>query len=364
MKTILVKLKETEYQIHIQTGLIERIGSLINKFQHSSKIIVISSHKILRLHGEKLTSSLHQVGISHETIAIRDKEHHKNLSTLQLLYQKLARLRTSRNSLLVALGGGVIGDITGFVAASYLRGIPYIQIPTTLLAQIDSSIGGKTGVNLSTGKNLVGAFYQPQAVFIDPNLLNTLPKKELESGFYESLKFGIISDPKLYELVIIQAIKFSSHQNISLYKIICRSAEIKAFIVTKDERESHARMALNFGHTLGHAIESASAYRKFTHGQAIGHGMILATQIAKQLEKISAGEAEKIQNDISHMAPLPRLSNLRWQSICRHMLSDKKFIDNRLKFILPRKIGKVEIVEDIPLGVIKTIVRNYLRGIS
>lgn len=364
MKTIPVKLKNTSYQIHIQTGLVKRIGSLINKFQHSPQIIVISSHKILRLHGENLTSSLKRVGLNHETIAIRDGEHQKNLSTLKIVYQKLARLRTSRSSLLVALGGGVIGDITGFVAASYLRGIPYVQIPTTLLAQIDSSIGGKTGVNLISGKNLVGAFYQPQAVFIDPKLLNTLPKKEIESGYYEALKYGIISDPKLYELVIKQAIKFSSHQNTSLYKIICKSAEIKARIVTKDERENHARMALNFGHTLGHAIEAASAYCKFTHGQAIGHGMILATQIAKQLEKISAAEAVKIQNDISNLAPLPRLSNLRWQSIYRHMLSDKKFIGNRLKFILPRKIGKVEIVEGIPLEVIKSVVHKYLREIS
>jgi len=364
MKTIPVKLKETAYQIYIQTGLIKKIGSFINNFQHSPKIIVISSHKILRLHGENLTSSLQRVGLNHETIAIRDGEHHKNLSTLKIVYQKLARLRTSRSSLLVALGGGVIGDIAGFVAASYLRGVPYVQIPTTLLAQIDSSIGGKTGVNLISGKNLVGAFYQPQAVFIDPNLLNTLPKKEIESGYYEALKYGIISDPKLYGLVIKQALKFSSHQNTSLYKIICKSAEIKARIVTQDERESHDRMTLNFGHTLGHAIEVATAYRKFTHGQAIGHGMILATQIAKQLGKISAAEGEKLQNDICHLAPLPRLNNLRWQSICRHMLSDKKFIDNRLKFILPRKIGKVEIVEGIPLAVIQTVVQKYLREIS
>jgi len=261
----------------------------------------------------------------------------------------------------VALGGGVVGDVAGFAAASYLRGLPCIQVPTTLVAQIDSAIGGKTGVNLSKGKNLVGAFYQPRAVLVDPELLLTLPRRELDSGLFEAIKYGVIADRKLYDQVVRQHRSYPGRDRAGLAGMIVRCVEIKAAVVSGDERESQARMVLNFGHTLGHAIEAATRYRRFTHGQAIGHGMILATRIALQLDKIDPTEAETIQSDLRRLSPLPPLGNLTWKSIHHHMRSDKKFTDHRLRFVLPRRIGEVEIVEDTPLEVVEAVVREYLR---
>ena len=360
MKIVSLNLSDRGYRIYIENGLLTQVGSLLHPWRSSPRLVVISSRQILDLHGEALQRSLSDAGLSHETLEIPDGERHKTLSTLESIYKGLAGLGVNRRTPVLALGGGVVGDVAGFAAASYLRGLPYVQVPTTLVAQIDSAIGGKTGVNLSKGKNLVGAFYQPGAVFIDPELLLTLPRRELDSGLFEAIKYGIIADRDLYDQVVRQHHSYPGGDKSGLARMIVRCVEIKAAVVSGDERESQARMVLNFGHTLGHAIEAATRYSRFTHGQAIGHGMILATRIALQLEKIDRAEAETIQSDLRRLSPLPPLGDLAWKSILHPMRSDKKFTDHRLRFVLPRRIGEVEIVEDTPPEVVEAVVREYL----
>ena len=360
MRIVPLNLTDRGYQIYIQNGLLTKIGKLLHFWRSSPRMVVISSRGILDLYGEILQETLSEAGLSHETLEIPDGERYKTLSTLESIYKRLASLGVTRNTPVVALGGGVVGDVAGFAAASYLRGLPYIQIPTTLVAQIDSAVGGKTGVNLSKGKNLVGAFFQPKAVFIDPELLLTLPRQELDSGLFEAIKYGIIADRNLYDQIVRQHQSYPDQDKTGLAKMIVRCVEIKAAIVSEDEQENQTRMVLNFGHTVGHAIEAATRYRRFTHGQAIGHGMILATRIALQLGKIDRDEAATIQIDVRRLSRLPPLGNLTWKSIHYHMRSDKKFTDHRLRFVLPRCIGKVEIVEDTPPEVVETVVKEYI----
>ena len=248
----------------------------------------------------------------------------------------------------MAFGGGVVGDMVGFAAATYLSGIPYIQIPTTLFAQIDSAIGGKTGVNLKGGKNLVGAFYPPMAVIEDPSLLVTLPAREFHSGLYETIKYGIIRSRDLFDLIAQKHVRFPHNNKTRLEQIVAECAAIKAEVVSLDERESGLRMILNYGHTIGHALEVATQYQLLTHGEAIGHGMIMASQLAEALGKIKAAEAQEIIRVVQQLAPLPSIHTLRPQQVFRYLLSDKKIIAQRLTFVLPVRIGAVEIVSDVP----------------
>jgi len=362
VKTVSVALNERSYNIHVGNGILSHVGRLLSQLDLPRRVVVISSHSILCYHGASLLNSLSQPGISSVVVTIGEGERFKTLSTVESVCQKLAQARVDRRTLLVAFGGGVIGDIVGFVAASFLRGIPYVQVPTTLLAQIDSSIGGKTGVNLAAGKNLVGAFFQPKAVIVDPLALVTLPQREFRSGIYEALKYGIIARPALFELVDRHQKYFPRKNKAHMEKMILECARLKAEVVSKDECESGLRMILNFGHTIGHAVEAATGYRLFTHGEAIGHGMIMATQLARSLAKISGSEALRIQEAIQRVSPLPSLNKLSWPRILKPMLADKKFVGQRLKFVLPLRVGKVEIVPDTPQDAVEETVRSYLRS--
>jgi 3-dehydroquinate synthase len=264
----------------------------------------------------------------------------------------------------LAVGGGVVGDVAGFAAATYLRGLPCVQIPTTLLSQIDSSIGGKTGVNLPSGKNLVGAFHQPQTVIVDPSLLVTLPLREFHSGMFEAVKYGVIRSGALFDLISHKHSLFPRRDRESLEDVIAHCIRLKAEVVSRDETESELRMILNYGHTLGHALESATRYRKLTHGEAIGHGMILANRVAEMLDRLPSDESLRINDLLGRIAPLPRLGGLDWQGVFRRMLSDKKFIDHRLRFVLPSRVGEVHIVKDVPPAIVKSALRRYLNARS
>jgi 3-dehydroquinate synthase len=362
MKTIRVSLGDQSYDIQIGSGVLFKAGSILRKLNVSKRGIVISSSRILSLHGEKLINSLHRANLSVEVVTIADGERAKSLSTVEAIYKQLVAFRADRKTTLIAFGGGVVGDIVGFTAATFLRGIPYIQVPTTLLAQIDSSVGGKTGVNLSEGKNLVGAFHQPRAVVIDPLVLLTLPRREFNSGVYEAIKYGVIQNPALFHLVDQKHTRFPERERTRLEEMIMECVRIKADIVSRDERESDLRMILNFGHTIGHALESATRYRKLTHGEAIGHGMIMATQLATKLNKIEAREGLQIQEAIARISPLPSIHSLKWDQIFRHMLSDKKVVERRLQFVLPLRIGQAEIHRDTPGEVVKQTIRAYLQS--
>ncbi len=362
MNTITVGLENRSYSIHVGNGILKKSGKILAELSLSKRIVVVSSEGILSLHGNQLLTSLRRSGFSVDVLGIPSGERYKTLATMEKIYTQLARLRADRKTLLAAFGGGVIGDITGFAAASYLRGIPYAQIPTTLLAQIDSSIGGKTGVNLNAGKNLVGAFHQPSVVIADPLLLLTLPRREFHSGLYEAIKYGVIRNAGLFDLINAKHSQFPQREKSSLEQMIMECASIKAEIISKDEHETGLRMILNYGHTIGHALESSTRYKRLTHGEAIGHGMIMATKLAEQLGKINPEEAQRITQSVQGLSPLPSLNSLRWDRVFRHMLADKKIVDQCLRFILPLRVGLVEIVSDVPKSAVESVVRAYLKA--
>lgn len=362
MNTVDVPLGDRSYTIHIQNGILNRVGEILQGLQLSTEIVVLSNKQVVAYHGNKLLRSLRRAHIQAETVLLPDGERYKTLATLEKVCLELSRLRVGRGGLIAAFGGGVIGDIAGFVAASYLRGLQYVQIPTTLLAQIDSAIGGKTGVNLSTGKNLVGAFHQPRAVIADPLLLTTLAPREFRSGLFEAIKYGVIRSPSLFDLVSQRHSRFPRRDRSSLERMIFECARIKAEVVSRDETETELRMILNYGHTLGHALESATNYRQFTHGEAIGHGMILANLLAGHFDWLEPAEGDRINAAIQSISPLPPLKRLRWKKIFLHMLADKKFSGQRLRFVLPRCLGRVEIMKDVPQSAVEGILRSYLHA--
>lgn len=362
MSKITVELGSRSYPIYIQNGILDRSGELLKTLPAVRDLIVVSSKAILSLHGDRLFHSLRRARFEVNTVVIPEGERHKSLATLEKIYSRLSRLRASRQTTILAFGGGVVGDVAGFAAATYLRGLRCVQVPTTLLAQIDSAIGGKTGVNLPGGKNLVGAFHQPQCVITDPLLLQTLPARELRSGIFEAIKYGVIRSPELFDLVDRKQASFPKRDKESLEQMIVECARIKADVVSRDETESELRMILNYGHTLGHALESATHYKRFTHGEAIGHGMILANHLAEQLRFLSSSEAQRINQAVYRVSPLPVPKALRWRAVFRHMLADKKFVDRRFRFVLPSRIGEVVIADDVPSAVVEQVLRSYLHA--
>ncbi|HVN80568.1 MAG TPA: 3-dehydroquinate synthase [Terriglobia bacterium] len=362
MKTVRVSLAERGYPIIIGNGVLARAGELLSGIAAHPLIVVVTNSKVMNLHGQTLLEPLRTAAFSVKIIKVPDGEQYKTLAIVDFIYQQLARLRADRKTLLVAFGGGVIGDMAGFAAATYLRGIPFVQVPTTFLGQIDSAIGGKTGVNLSAGKNLVGAFYQPRTVLIDPLVLLTLPRREFLSGLYEALKYGIIKNPQLFQIIARKQQKLPEKDPKSLERIITECVAIKAEIVSRDERESGLRMVLNFGHTLGHALEAATNYSRFTHGEAVGHGMIMATLLATKLNKINPREAQSIQEVLAGVCRMPKVQDLDCGHLMNHMLSDKKIDNRKVRFVIPRRIGRVEIVQDTPVDVVREIVSGYLQS--
>jgi 3-dehydroquinate synthase len=279
---------------------------------------------------------------------IPDGEEYKNLDTLKRIYDELLKHGLDRKSALIALGGGVVGDITGFAAATYMRGISYIQIPTTLLAQVDSSVGGKTGVDHKLGKNMIGAFWQPGLVLIDPVTLKTLPKRQLLAGLAEVIKYGVIYDNELFEFLEANREHIFNLEDKAITYIIRRSCEIKADVVSKDERESGLRAILNYGHTIGHAIETATGYTRYLHGEAVAIGMHLEAKLSQLLKGIDDGQLSRIKALIdSYGLPSEIPKDINRDDILSSMQLDKKAVAGKLKFILPESIGAVKIREDI-----------------
>jgi len=360
MQQIHLALPEKSYDIHIGMDLLPLVPPLLREAGAPLFLIVISSPAILKLHGSALLKPLEEEGFQVETLTIPEGEPHKNLRTVENILTSLVKFKANRKSWLLALGGGVIGDITGFAAAVFLRGIEYVQVPTTFLAQIDSSIGGKTGVNLPSGKNLVGAFHQPQSVFIDPSLLSTLPSREFHSGLFEAIKYGILQNAELFALLENHHADLPGKNPQLLEKIIHDCAAIKAEIVSRDEKEGRLRMILNLGHTLGHALEAATQYSYLTLGEAVGHGMILAADLACRLKMLKEIDSQRIEKTIRSLAPLPSVHFLSQEAILQPMQADKKFSALHLRMVLPTKIGKVEILDDTPREMVEATVLEYL----
>lgn len=348
MRTITVALPHA-YDVEIERGALARAGAVARRFARgNSPVALISSPRIRRHWGEAAERSLRDAGLLLIALEMRDGERHKNLASAGALAEGMAAGGADRDSLVVALGGGVVGDVAAFVAASFMRGVGVMQIPTTLVAMIDSAIGGKTGVNLRAGKNLFGAFHQPRAVLVDPELLRTLPRREYRSGLAEAIKYGVIADRDLFEFAAGRATELRRRDAEPLERLIAACAAIKAEVVAADERESDRRRILNFGHTLGHALERAGDYRRFLHGEAVAWGMIAATRLAADLRRLERGAAENIEAAVLALtAPLPAIEEDA-TAILAHVARDKKTRGGVPHFVLPRAIGDVEIVAGIP----------------
>ena len=336
------------YEALIENGLLGTAGERLSKVLGASRrLFVVTAPPVRKRWGKKLLGSLRAAGFTPRVLEMRDGEPHKKLATVEELAEKLVRLGTDRSAAIVAFGGGVVGDTAGLLASLYMRGVDLVQIPTTVQAQLDAAIGGKTGVNLRAGKNLVGTFHQPRLVLIDPEVLSTLPEREFRAGLYEALKCGVIGNPKLFgglERVSPGALRDDSH---GLEWVIAESVRLKAQVVSADERENGLRRVLNFGHTIGHALEAATAYRYFLHGEAVAWGMIAAAHIAVNVGALDVAAGDRIGEAVLGFGPLPPVK-IRSHAILRLLQADKKTRNGVVHFVLPREIGKVEIVNDVP----------------
>jgi 3-dehydroquinate synthase len=328
----------------IGEGVIDQLPALLDSHHVSPRRFVVSSPVIWRLHGERLQRAL---GSTVEPILLADGERYKNLQSVSRIYDALIRGGADRGSALLAFGGGVIGDTAGFAAATYLRGMALVQIPTTLLAQVDSSVGGKVGVNLPTGKNLVGAFHQAALVIIDPLLLKTLPRREFRSGLYEVVKYGMIASRTLFDLIANDTAGVFERKPEVLVPAIVESCRIKARVVTEDERESGLRRILNFGHTIGHALEAVTKYRRFKHGEAIAYGMLGAADLAVHRGALADDARQALAGLITTLGPLPPIGDLPIADVLSAVKRDKKVVHGRLHFVVATAIGVTTTVIDV-----------------
>jgi len=347
------------YDIVIGNKLIDKTGLLIKQFR-PSMVGIVSNETIFPIYKDLILNALKSQGFTPEVIVIPDGEEYKDMMWAYHIHGELLKAKFDRRSLLLAFGGGVVGDITGFVASTFMRGIRYVQIPTTLLAQVDSSVGGKTGVNHSLGKNMIGTFYQPSLVIIDIDVLRTLPRREFFAGMAEVIKYGVIADRELFN-----SLKDKRQEIISLgdelIRIITRSCEIKADVVSKDERESGLRAILNFGHTIGHALETVTGYKRFLHGEAVGIGMCVAAGIAVKMNMLNKQEARLIEEMVSlYNLPNRIPSDIDVNAIMEAMEIDKKAQFGKLRLVLPETIGRVNIVEDVDRDLIRDTLRSFL----
>jgi 3-dehydroquinate synthase len=347
MIRVTIAVQPRPYDAIIKNGLLERAGQQLRSVLGDRRdLIVVTVPPVRRKWGKKLMTSLSAAGFAARFVEMSDGERYKKLATVEQLAEKLSVLGADRNSVVVAFGGGVVGDVAGLLASLYMRGVDFVQIPTTVQAQLDAAIGGKTGVNLRTGKNLVGTYHQPRAVLIDPAVLSTLPEREFRAGLYEGLKCGVIGDPALFAGFEKFEVKALRRDPSALEWVIAESVRLKAEVVSSDERESGLRRVLNFGHTIGHALETESRYRRFLHGEAVAWGMIAATHIAAATGRIDSTAAQKIVETVLGFGRLPKVE-ARSRDIVRLLKRDKKTRNGVVHFVLPTEIGKVEIVNDV-----------------
>ena len=331
------------YAVSVGDGLTTRLDALLDAAGARTRVFVISSPLVWRLHGRTVTDALPKA----EPILIPDGERFKTLQTVTRIYESLIRAEADRTATILAFGGGVIGDVVGFAAATFLRGVALVHVPTTLLAQVDSSIGGKVGVNHALGKNLIGAFHPPRAVVVDPQWLETLPRREFRAGLYEIVKYGVIASPDLFDRVRRETAAVFERDPAVLVPIIVDSCRIKAAVVAADERENDLRRTLNFGHTAGHAIEAITKYRRFRHGEAVAYGMLVAADIAVARGMLGRADRQALADIIAHLGPLPPIADLSVKQILQTIRRDKKVLAGRLHVVLPTAIGQTAIVDDV-----------------
>jgi 3-dehydroquinate synthase len=353
MATVELKLPHHRYQIRIEPGAMRSLGQWASQVAPHARAVLFADGHVFKSHAPPAVEALKAGGYHGFAHAVPPGEDHKNLQQVASLYEVLVDAKLERTSPIIALGGGVIGDTVGFVAASYLRGVPFIQCPTTLLAMVDSSVGGKVGVNLPRGKNLVGAFWQPRLVVVDTDTLATLPPREVRCGLAECVKHGIIRDASLFEFIEVNLEKIQRLDPGTLVELVRRNVQIKANVVMADEKETGERAHLNFGHTFGHAIEATSGYGHYAHGEAVALGMVAAMRLAADTKRIEPTLCDRLvalldriglPTHASDLAPTPAL--------LAAMQLDKKVADGQMRLILPDRLGAVSIVSDTPLEAI------------
>jgi 3-dehydroquinate synthase len=355
MIEIPVELGERRYPIAIGHGLRRLLAEVLSPLR-GRRLVLVSSPRVWKLHGaavERGLRDLDPVG----PILFPDGERNKTRATLDRLHDAFLAAKLARDGVVVAVGGGVVGDVAGFAAATYMRGVSWVGVPTTLLAMVDSAIGGKVGINHPKAKNLLGAFHQPRAVVIDPDFLATLPVREVRSGAFEVIKYGLLGDRALFKALQRAPEDLRTWDRAALENAIATSCRIKAEIVEQDERERGVRKTLNLGHTIGHALETVTAYRRFTHGEAVGWGLVGAAQIARRRGLLADAAADAIASAVDRLGPRPKMSDLEANDILAAISRDKKAEKGRVPFILPTAIGKVTIRPDVRAGEIRQALR-------
>jgi 3-dehydroquinate synthase len=342
------------YAIRLADGALDDIARVLDDLHLPQRRFVVSSPLVWRLHGQRLARALHPS----EPILVPDGERFKHLQTVSRIYEALVRANADRASTLLTFGGGVIGDMAGFAASTYLRGIALVHVPTTLLAQVDSAIGGKVGVNHPLGKNLIGSFYQPHAVVIDPSVLATLPRRDFRAGLYEVVKYGMTSSAALFDRVRLGRDAIFEKEPGMLTAIIAESCRIKAGVVSADEREAGPRRILNFGHTAGHALEAVTKYRRYRHGEAVAYGMLVAAELAVARGALAKQNQAALADLIASLGPLPAIADVSATELLEAMKHDKKVLAGRLHFVMPTAIGATTIVDDVSEAEMKSALRK------
>jgi 3-dehydroquinate synthase len=347
------------YENVVERGIIRRARDFVP--ERAGRCFVVTTADVWRLHGKKIEA---QFGDGLEVLFFPGGEANKRLASVERLAEEMVERGADRSSVVIGFGGGIVTDVSGFLAAIFMRGVPVLQVPTTLLAQVDAATGGKTGVNLASGKNLAGSFHQPLAVLIDPEVLDTLPANEYRAGLFEVVKCGIIRNRALFERLETEPKRVLAMEPAIVDALIEGAVKIKAEVVTSDEREGDLRRILNFGHTVGHAIEAETQYVRLLHGEAVAWGMLAATRLAELLGMLEASEAERIRRTICQYGPLPRLSDLDPDRLLARLANDKKTLQGKVHFVLPTSIGEVKIVSGLEPATIRQAIAETLQRIS
>lgn len=356
MPSFRVETPQRAYDAVVERGAISRLSDVLPP--RAGKVFVVTTEDVWELHGEKVRDVL--ASRPYDVLFFPGGEPRKRLQEVETLAEQMMAGGGDRSSIVVAFGGGITNDVAGFLAAIFMRGVPVIQVPTTLLAQVDAAIGGKTGVNLICGKNLIGSFHQPVAVLIDPDVLHSLPEREYRAGLYEIVKAGVIRDADLFRFLEQHADRVLTRDTDALEHIISAAVRIKAEVVTADEREGDLRRILNFGHTIGHALEAETYYQRFLHGEAVAFGMHAATRLAEKLGTLNAQDAASIHANVRRYGPIPTLEGISAENLVARLGSDKKTVQGKVHFVLPTLIGAVTIVAGIDPAIIRASIEDVL----
>lgn len=355
MAEVNVSLPDGGYAIHIVPGGLDMLGDLVRRLKLGDRALAVTDANVAALYGERALAALRQAGMRADLAVLPPGEESKSLAAAEGLYSKAIAGGLDRKSPIIAVGGGVVGDLAGFVAATYLRGVPFIQVPTTLLAQVDSSVGGKVAVNHPAGKNLIGAFYQPRLVVADTAVLATLPARELASGLAEVVKYGVIADAAFFAWLGANSEAILAREAGVIGEIIRRSCEIKAAVVEQDEKESHLRMILNFGHTIGHAVEAATGFARYTHGEGVAIGMYGAARLSNIIGRCGPETVEDIAALLGRLGLPTAARGCRVEDLAAYLARDKKSVGGAVNWVLPGEIGRVAISADVPEGAVRQV---------